>query len=519
MPPSQAPPQEGEKQGRISSTPLTSLLLAVVALTVYPARVTKWAGIVRVSHMGARRSDDTSFHSERDQIKAMEEAVKKAGGSLELLPSELDVSGGLPLEKRPSLKQAVEGVEAGTYGGIVVAYQSRLGRDVEQEEAVWRRVEKAGGQILMALDWIDTASVDGRTFRRIRSAMNAGVREKHVEDFDRLRAKCVEAGIWMARQTPRGYNKGTDKRLHPNRDRQAVAKAFRDRGAGVSVSQIARDLGMTTSGVRQLLANRVYLGELKVGRYVNPAAHEPIVDPDTWHAAQRSQPRPGRKGPPALGAGVVRCAGCGHVMSRTGPEKTRHYSCHRNHSGGRCPQPASIQSGRLDRYLDAYGRLMLQGLEAESSDTGRAEELRLALTNAERELQAFLSGVEASGVDSGVWGATLSEKAAAVEACRENLDRELALRRLPAKGGLDWDEWPVHARNQFLRDTLAAVVVRRAGHTSIPVAERVRFLLDGYPIRFGGGNPEAGQGINPIPLPPADAPHTIRVEALEDALR
>src|SRR4051794_32706658 len=110
-----------------------------------------WAGVVRVSHMGARRSGADDFHSERDQIAAMRQAVEKIGGTLAVLPSELDVSGGLPLEQRPSLRAAVEGVESGLYGGVVVAYQSRLGRDVEQEEAVWRRVEAAGGHILLAL--------------------------------------------------------------------------------------------------------------------------------------------------------------------------------------------------------------------------------------------------------------------------------------------------------------------------------------------------------------------------------
>src|SRR5258705_138533 len=101
------------------------------------------AGLVRVSQMGDRKADADNFHSERDQVSALKGGAEKAGMRLDLLPSELDVSGGLPIDRRPSLKAAVEGVESGKYAGIIVAYQSRLGRDVEIEESVWRRVERA----------------------------------------------------------------------------------------------------------------------------------------------------------------------------------------------------------------------------------------------------------------------------------------------------------------------------------------------------------------------------------------
>ncbi|MDQ3729557.1 MAG: hypothetical protein M3355_08205, partial [Actinomycetota bacterium] len=79
-----------------------------------------WAGIVRVSHMGSRVSGAANVHTDREQVSAIE-AATPPGDRLEILPPELDISGGLPLEKRPSLRLAVDGVEAGTYAGIIVA--------------------------------------------------------------------------------------------------------------------------------------------------------------------------------------------------------------------------------------------------------------------------------------------------------------------------------------------------------------------------------------------------------------
>jgi len=60
-----------------------------------------------------------------------------------------------------------------------------------------------------------------------------------------------------------------------------------------------------------MLRNRVYLGEARSGDIVNRTAHEPIVDPATFAAAQVS--RGGLR--PAAGhvrllAGVVRCGSC-----------------------------------------------------------------------------------------------------------------------------------------------------------------------------------------------------------------
>ena len=198
------------------------------------------------------------------------------------------------------MRAAVEGVERGRYEGVMVAYQSRLGRDVEIEEGIWRRVERAGGRIVLALDGIDATTVDGKMVRRIRSAINHAERERHAERFENLREWATAAGIWQRRQTPGGYLKDPDTRKLvpdgpvgddglpiPGRGRAGeVRAAFQRRGAQESVLILARGLGMTPTGVRRLIANRVYLGELRVGRNVNPAAHPPLVTEDEWAAAQ-----------------------------------------------------------------------------------------------------------------------------------------------------------------------------------------------------------------------------------------
>ena len=60
---------------------------------------------------------------------------------------EIDVSGKLPLAKRPGLLTAIEMVEASEADHIVVAYFDRLVRSLKVQLEVIERVEQAGGEI------------------------------------------------------------------------------------------------------------------------------------------------------------------------------------------------------------------------------------------------------------------------------------------------------------------------------------------------------------------------------------
>src|SRR4051794_31548276 len=226
-----------------------------------------FAGIVRVSHMGARKADAEAFHAARDQIATIEAEAARRGVEVEILPSELGVSGGLPLEKRPSLSAAVAGVQSGRYAGVIAAYLSRFGRDLEGGLKAWRLIEQAGGQVIIVAENIDTSTVNGRFMRNTYLTIANMEREQHQERFGNLRDWATEAGIWQRRQTPLGYARDPEtRRLVADSHAAKVRDAFASRGAGVSISAIARDLGMTPSGARNLLSNRVYLGELRVGK-------------------------------------------------------------------------------------------------------------------------------------------------------------------------------------------------------------------------------------------------------------
>jgi DNA invertase Pin-like site-specific DNA recombinase len=482
------------------------------------------AGIVRVSHMGDRKAGADNVHADREQVETVLRYAKPLGADVVFMPPELSVSGGKPISERPSLQAAIEGVEQGRFQGIVVSYLSRLTRSRSGLE-IWDRVEAAGGHVHCAAESLDTSTPNGRFVRDIHLANAVREREEHQERFE-LRARvATEAGVWQRRVIPTGYDKDpVTRRLVPNADAGMVREAFRARATGAPLIEIARALGLTPSGARHLLRNRVYLGELNVRSYVNETAHPPIVTVDEYDAAQAARRVRGslHHPEPALLAGLVRCSGCGHVMSRgSGGGNRRVYGCSIHKSAGRCPEPATITMGRLDALLSHVGVLELARLSATAAhDTGEADRLREQRAAARRDLNVFLEVTASAGLDADTLSAGIRQRQEAVreaDARVRVLDRE---QNIPDVGDpqVFWDGMSVGEQGEFLRGFVETVVVRKVGKggTVVPVTDRVRV------IRAGAGlfTVKAGSEVA-LPLvriwPNLDDPRVLRVPAGEDA--
>lgn len=476
-----------------------------------------------MSFVGGRSGE--RFHADQEQVEDIERAVAAMPGArVEILPAELDVSGGLPLERRPTLLAAVEGVERGQFAGIIVSYLSRLGRNVREQLRAWDRVEAAGGRIIVVREGIDTSTPTGRLQRLLLLGIAEHEREQHVERFDERTRRATESGIWQRRQTPLGYTLDPQtRRLVPSTDAPRVRAAFRDRAAGIPIVRVAEQLAMTSSGARQLLRNRVYLGELHVGRYVNAAAHEPLVTPEEWEAAQVSVARPARtsRREPALLAGLARCQGCGHVMSRTTTARVV-YACHGRSSAGRCPQPAAVTAELLDEHVGAIVRRQLERLQISSARAGgRVEEAQKALDAAEAELRIYLEAVSAADVGAEAFADGARQRRAAVDAARHDLRRAISLRPVAPEfdtGADAWQALSASERNQLLRALLEVVIVRRAGGRGArtPLADRVRVIAHG--TGFPLPRPVAGEatGIFPLHFPDTDDEGVLGMPSRED---
>lgn len=472
------------------------------------------AGYVRVSHVGGREGE--SFRSPEDQERAIRQYAKANGHRVTMFPPDLDESGGK--ESRPNLDQAVEAVESGALDGIIVAYGSRLMRNVRAALSLWERIEAAGGRYInVALD-LDATTPEGRMMRTQLAAMDEYELDRKRAEFDRLKRESTERGIWQRRQTPTGYDKDPEtRRLVPNADAPKVVRAFEQRAAGQRMVRIADGLGMTPNGTRRLLANRVYLGEVSDGPHVNPNAHPPIVPVDLFDRCQVERPRPPRAkdaAGPRLLAGVIRCGSCGFVMIRSGSRTGATYRCPTHHSGERCPAPAGIVAERVESYVTDLALHELDRLHAEGTPRHSViEELEAELTAAEAEVTAYLAATSAADLGAELFAQGLEPRRARREAAEAALhaERQRDGATSVALGGREaWDRLDAAGRNEVVRAMFDAVVVRTVGRgRQVPVEDRVVAYRAGAGLRLPRRTGE-GAGLHPLPFDP-DSPEAIRL--------
>lgn len=435
-----------------------------------------WLGYHRISRVGDR--PDTPI-SEGEAAREIKRLAARIGVEVELLPVEKDETGGRV--DRPVLERGVRAIESGQYGGLLVAQYDRLSRaHLADAYRIIQRVEEAGGQVLSARENFDITTPEGQMGRDVFLSMSRMQLARSKLYIRASKKSAVERGVWPFPLPPPGYTvtrrkQGGDGRLklgQPN-EVDRISRAYEAFAAGQSLSRVATQLGVGLSHARKILSNRAYLGEIRIRfrdgeEFVNPIAHEPLLDRPLFEACQRSQPRPPRKGnKPALLAGLVKCAHCGDSMTpgssvKGGP----HYKCCAlPKKGRRCTSPAMISQRKLDPHVEALVLPHIESIQATArTRTEDLDELarRLAEAEAERDLYQQTVRLSAAGVDTFLAGA--SSRQAEVDRLATELGRVKAtmpaIPDVPELGEL-YRSWPVETRRHLLRGALTAVVVSR----------------------------------------------------------
>ena len=320
-------------------------------------------GYVRVSQLRGREGE--SFISpviQGEQIRAWA-AIR--GAQVGRVFEELDVSGARA--DRPLLEEALARIESGASDGLVVAKLDRFGRSLIHSLAAVERIHAAGGTFVSVQDGFDLSTDHGRLVLRMMLSWAEWELDRIRAGWRTARARAVERGVHMGGRPPAGYEHDDARRLrpHPSHGVQ-IGAAFTKRAEGMTLERVAAflteagvptaysDGPWTVAGLRCVLTNRVYLGELHNGEFVLEDAHPPLTDPVTWQLAQsprlRSQRTPGQ--PTPLG-GLVNCGTCGRVLQshsvvRNG-RRHRTYACRRDD----CGRPVHITGGVLEPYVEA----------------------------------------------------------------------------------------------------------------------------------------------------------------------
>ena len=279
-------------------------------------------GYVRVSRIGDRDERLLSPKLQRNRI----DAWAKAGGHRVVdLREDLDVSGGR--SDRENLLALVERIEAGELDGLIVATLDRFGRSLAHAIELIERIDKAGGRFVSVADGFDTRTEYGRLALHIMLS----VADFELRRFKRQWRETVEHKIREGHHPGPvplfGYERASSGRLAPEPTTAPIVTELFNRYAnGETLSALARDLNdrgvvtqrnrrVTRRFLHKILVNPAYLGQARSGELVQPDAHPALIDATTFARCQMFKPRPGRTGPPAALAGLVRCQGCRYAMA------------------------------------------------------------------------------------------------------------------------------------------------------------------------------------------------------------
>lgn len=116
------------------------------------------------------------------------------------------------------------------------------------------------------------------TFRKygqkIGSKQKAGMQEK------------AKQGQVMTR-VALGYSL-KEKKLVENQDSSKVHSIFKEYlESNISLNKLSKKYGLTVNGLKKVLKNRTYLGEIKFNGEIFKGNHKPIISPEIFYAVQR----------------------------------------------------------------------------------------------------------------------------------------------------------------------------------------------------------------------------------------
>ncbi len=296
---------------------------------------------------------------------------------------------GSDVESRKEMVRMVSDIEQGRINMVLCIEFSRLSRDDSLTDFLTFLNLCAAKQVKLAtpertLDPSDTASWFLAIIEGGFSAVEMKTLKKRIVEGKRVaRSK----GRWLGGIPPYGYDYDrANKSLVPHPETSIIVKeVFRHRvQLGRTTDQIALTARRSewplprggrhwwSKNIIRILQNPLYAGFVKFDGKLVKASAEPLVDKQTWDAAQVIRHRPPGRRPPSLlltGRGRTRCGYCDStvncITSKGRPRKDgtlgktlRYYHCYGRNQGVDCRRLRNVPAQQLeDLALSILGEI------------------------------------------------------------------------------------------------------------------------------------------------------------------
>ena len=235
-----------------------------------------------------------------------------------LLPNVYDDGGfsGGNME-RPGLTQLLGDVQAGRVDVIVVYKVDRLTRSLADFAKIVEVLDAKGASFVSVTQAFNTTNSMGRLTLNVLLSFAQFEREVTGERIRDKIAASKKKGMWMGGPVPLGYDLQDRKLVVNEAEAITVRLIFERYRALKSLAALADDLhkrgirskvrttrggkvvgghALVQGGLRHVLRNRLYIGEVPHHDNVYPGEQEAIVEREAWEAVQsllsRARPRP-----------------------------------------------------------------------------------------------------------------------------------------------------------------------------------------------------------------------------------
>jgi len=317
---------------------------------------------------------------------------------------------------RPDFDRMMERVRLGQSGGVIVSRLDRLGRTTRGVLDAIAEVEQAGGKFIAVRERLDTSTSTGRFVLTMFAALAELELERYTEQWQASQADFLARNGHGGSFTPAGYDRLPSGQLAPNADADAIRQAFKLRAEGATLREVGQYLhgegvlirehgqpgqkgyrpahtDWRESAVRQMLANRLYLGVARAGGREKEGAHEAIVTLAEFDAAAAQRRAPGRaqngvSGEGALLTGLLLCGTCGSPLTNDG----KRYRCNsRGHRATPCERKAVVERRIVEPHVERLALDFLGRIDFKRAHQGAGpRELEQGVKQAEAELRAYV---------------------------------------------------------------------------------------------------------------------------------
>ena len=252
---------------------------------------------------------EQNFNSLHAQRQACEAFVRsQAGEGWRLVKAAYDDGGfsGATMD-RPALKTLLAHVKEKRIDVIVVYKVDRLTRSLADFAKIVEIFDAHGVSFVAVTQQFNTTTSMGRLTLNVLLSFAQFEREVTGERIRDKIAASKQKGMWMGGTVPLGYDV-RDHRLVVNPTEAATVRLIfqfyielrsvrrvrdeLDRRSIVSKQRVSKS-GARSGGVRfgrgalyQMLANPIYVGEIRHKRLSHPGQHEPIVERSLWQRVQ-----------------------------------------------------------------------------------------------------------------------------------------------------------------------------------------------------------------------------------------